>query len=105
MKALLPFAPGSSPDPLLLGVRWVQTQLQHNPRTRHLQVQVSAQGDALVLEGWASNVTEKLWAEQVARKHQTWGRLENRIDVFDGSVVGLSIPPFEFAAVPTHLAA
>lgn len=94
-----------SVDPLLLGVEWVQSQLQHNPRTRHLQVVVKAQGDVLVLHGWASNITEKLWAEQIARRHQTWGRFENRIEVFDGSVVGLSIPPFNFLALPARQAA
>jgi hypothetical protein len=86
-------------DPLLLGVDWVASQLHKNPRTRHLQVGVRAEGATLVLEGWVPTVTEKLWAEQVARRHQSWGRLENRIDVFDGSFEAM-VPPAVYFKAP-----
>lgn len=79
-------------DPLVLGVEWVQARLGHDPRTRHLHVHVRAQGETLVLEGHAPTVTDKLWAGQVARRSQAWGRLENRIDVFDGQADGLRVP-------------
>ncbi len=89
-------------DPLLLGVDWVQAQLNRDPRTRHLHVLVRAQGDTLVLEGEASTMTEKLWAGQLARKCQTRGKLDNRIDVFNGGSSGLSPTSFRFTAVPAR---
>ena len=79
-------------DPLNLGVEWVQARLGHDPRTRHLQVMVSAQGDTLVLEGHAPSITEKLWAGQIARRSQAWGHLDNQIDVYDGQAGELALP-------------
>ncbi len=79
-------------DPMNLGVEWVQARLGHDPRTRHLNVVVRAQGETLVLEGYAHTVTEKLWAGQVARRSQARGRLDNQIDVCDGQADGLPLP-------------
>jgi len=91
---------GSCIDPLLLGMEWVQARLGHDPRTRHLLVSVRAQGDTLLLEGHASTLTEKLWAGQVARQSQAWGRLDNRILVSDGGCACLAIPSPPIRVLP-----
>ena len=82
----------SNEDPQLLGVEWVKARLGHDPRTRHLHLMVSAQGEMLVLEGQAPTLADKQWAGRVAQTSQAWGGLDNQIDVFDGQADGLGLP-------------
>ena len=79
-------------DPLGLGVEWVKARLTHDPRTRHLHVDVIAQGSTLVLEGLAPTLADKQWAGCIAQRSQAWGFLDNQIDVIDGQADGLTLP-------------
>lgn len=79
-------------DPLNLGLDWIRARLSHHPRTRHLNVRVSSHGETVVLEGWASTLTDKHWAGRITRNSQAKGSLDNRIQVAEEPAGGLPVP-------------
>lgn len=81
-----------SEDPSLIGVEWVRAHLDRDPRTRHLNVTVSAQRSVLVLEGRVASLSERALVDHLARRYQFWGSLDNRVEVFDGCIAAMAIP-------------
>ena len=79
-------------DPLGLGLAWIRARLGHNPRTRHLRIEVSARGRTVILNGEAPCLADKQCAGAVAFASQAHGWLDNRIEVVDGAPVALSQP-------------